>query len=570
VGNGVELAVAPTCSPPPTYGLEPPMPRVQIAGLSRPLIFFLVPTIFLGLLLLPGCVTPSGEDPSPRNSQGPIDLVAYVVVDQLRADLLDRYDPVFTGGFARLRAEGHRWVNATYDHAQTSTSPGHATATNGVHPHRHGLVGNSWMERTENGWESVYALRDLGSPVVGFPELEGRGPANLDRKGFADWLTEANAGSRVVSLSGKDRAAIAMAGHVPGHVYWLDGEVAHFLTSEYYRSEYPEWVDRFHRDEFPRIWSDTVWHSQVPDWAAGLSRPDTFPYEGDGINTYFPHWAKNEVEDLSSEAELGAWRERGPYPDKATLALARIAVQELELGMRNAPDYLALALSQVDRVGHDYGPRSREQLDNLIRLDRGLGEFMDFLDREVGEGRWMMALTGDHGVIDLPEARAEAGLDGRRITPAESEELLQSAEAAAGAAGDDPLARARAAAQAALTQDWIEDAFAWEDLLSGQPADSLQALFLHSYHPDRALGPLGHLGVAIRTVEGAYSGRYPAGTGHGSPYYFDRHVPFILMAPGVPSGMSEERVSIVDLAPTVAHLMGIPTPNDLDGRVVLP
>lgn len=540
---------------------------------QRPLALLLALIAFGALVLASGCSEQAGQEASSEAASSPEsspDLVVYVVVDQLRADLLDRYDTVFSGGLARIRTQGHRWVNATYDHAQTSTSPGHATAVTGVHPYRHGLVGNNWMEETDDGWESVYALRDLDSPVVGHPDMEGRGPANLDREGLAEWMVQADPRSQVVSLSGKDRAAIAMAGRAPGHVYWLDGERGRFLTGEYYRAEYPDWLGRFHEEVFPEIWSDTVWNSRVPDWARELSRPDTFAYEGDGVNTYFPHRASNEVADPSSESELGGWRERGPYPDKATLELARMAVQELELGRGEAPDYLALALSQVDRVGHDYGPLSREQLDNLIRLDQGLGEFMDFLDQEVGEGRWMLALTADHGVMDLPEARTEAGIYGRRISPSESSELVRRAEEAAEAAGDDPLARSRAAAQEALSHDWIEDAFAWEDLLNGEPADTLQALFPRSYHPERALAPLGHLGVAIRTVEGAYSGRYPAGTGHGSPYYFDRHVPFILMGPGIPAGMSEERVSIVDLAPTVAHFMGIPAPDDLDGRVVLP
>jgi hypothetical protein len=539
----------------------------------------LLSALLLSLILLAGCTEPerpgsdaeeaSGELSETDGDPGEATLLVYVVVDQLRADLLDRYDTVFTGGLARLRAEGHRWENATFDHAQTSTSPGHATAITGVHPHRHGLVGNSWIEQGEDGeWESVYALRQLDSPIVGQPEMEGRGPENLDRGGLPDWIREVHPEAHVVSLSGKDRAAIAMAGRTRGEVYWLDGEVGRFLTSTHYRDDYPEWLEAFHAETFPSIWSDTVWHSQVPEWAEGLSRPDPFPYEGDGENTYFPHRAYEEA-DGRSESELGAWRDRGPYPDKATLALGVVALRELELGRNGRVDYLALALSQVDRVGHDYGPLSREQLDNLIRLDQGLGEFMELLDQEVGKGRWLMALTADHGVIDLPEARDEAGEYGRRISPDELAAMVTRAEEAAGAAGSESVDRARAAAAAAMEEDWIEDAFAWEDLLAGAPADTLQALFVRSWHPERALGPLGHLGVGMRTVEGAYSGRYPQGTGHGSPYHFDRHVPFMLLGPGIPGGSTSNPVSVVDLAPTIADLLGIPTPDDLDGEVVL-
>jgi hypothetical protein len=500
-----------------------------------------------------------------------------VVVDQLRGDLLDRYDQVFEGGFARLRNEGRRWSNATFDHAQTSTSPGHATAATGVHPHRHGLVGNNWEERTpDGGWETVYALRDLDSPIVGAPGLEGRGPANLLREGLPDWVLQARPESRVVSLSGKDRSAIAMAGRTRGEVYWFEESLGRFVTSTWYRDDIPEWVVAFHGDPdgLARSWSDTIWHSTVPDAARQLSRPDTFAFEGDGVNTYFPHRFSREggvgpdAPAAVRESALHQWRSRTPFLDAATLDLARRAVGVLELGRREGVDYLALALSQADRVGHDYGPLSREQMDNLLRLDRELGDFLDFLDREVGEGRWTLALTADHGTLELPEARPSLGLHGRRISPDERRDLIRRAEAAAQAAGDDPLDRARAAATAALEVEWVEDAFAWDDILAEAPADSLRLFFTRSWHPDRVLGHLGHLGVAYRMPEGVYDGRYPFGTGHGTPYHHDRHVPMAILGPGVAPGVVEAPASVVDLAPTLARLLGIPVPGDLDGEAL--
>lgn len=528
--------------------------------------------LILLVSLLSGCQDPGenthAEGPdAPHRPDGP-GLLVYIVVDQLRGDLLDRYDTVFTGGLARLRTEGLRFSNATFDHAQTSTAPGHAVASTGTHPHRHGLVGNNWLEEENGDWTSVYALRDLDSPVVGFPDMEGRGPANLDRSTLGEWMQESFPASRVVSLSAKDRAAIAMAGRARGHVYWMEEALGRFVTGAFYGEEYPDWVEAFHEEVLPSIWADTVWNHTIPAWALELSRPDTFRYEGDGVNTYFPHRASREASG-SDERDLNRWRGRGPWPDEAVLALARKAVEALELGRGEAPDLLALALSQVDRVGHDYGPLSREQLDNLLRLDRALGTFLAFLDETLGPDGWALGLTADHGVIELPEARADLGLYGRRISPDARDAMVAAAEAAADAAGDDPVERARAAARAAMETDWVEDAFAFRDLLSSGPADTLQALFVHSWHETRRLPPLGHLGVGMRTVEGAYSGRYPTGTGHGSPYHFDRHVPFIVRAPGVSPGLEPRRVSIVDLAPTLAALLGVRVPDDLDGVNVL-
>ena len=143
---------------------------------------------------------------------------------------------------------------------------------------------------------------------------------------------------------------------------------------------------------------------------------------------------------------------------------------------------------------------------------------MAFLDAELGSDGWMMALTADHGVLEIPEHRAEYGTYGtygtygRRITPDEAQCAVARAERAAANArsaalavdsgGDAELEAARAAVAAILEEDWIVDAFAWEDLVNGTPADPLQALFLHSWHPERRVGPLPQLGVGVLPREG--------------------------------------------------------------------
>jgi arylsulfatase A-like enzyme len=58
------------------------------------------------------------------------------------------------------------------------------------------------------------------------------------------------------------------------------------------------------------------------------------------------------------------------------------------------------------------------------------------------------------------------------------------------------------------------------------------------------------------------------GTTHGSPYWYDRHVPMLFMGAGIPPGRDPQRTSTVDFAPTLARLLGIPYPRDVDGRVL--
>jgi len=497
-------------------------------------------------------------------------LVVYVAVDQLRGDLLERYDSLFTGGFRRLHDEGFRFLSATHDHAKTSTAAGHATLSTGVFPSRSGIVANEWLERTADGWHAVYSVEDTLTHILGLPVLEGRSSKNLLRGGLADWIAEADSGAIVVSASRKDRAAITMAGKTRGHVYWITENHGRFVTSGFYADDYPAWVVRINRDEMPRIFGDSIWEQTVPEAARTMSRPDTAEFEGDGVHTAFPHRFHDEVRNADRPGALNRWAYSQVYPDEALGFFAKEAVQSLGLGLDPVTDYLGLSFSQTDDVGHEYGPLSREQLENLLHLDRVLGELMNFLDQEVGEGRWVMALSGDHGVLTIPEYLVEQGGEGSRAT-SEDFSLLRRTFRVSREVGGDPQEVADSLVVALERLPFVADALTVLELKTPPPADSFVVLMRNSYHPDRWIGGSGSQGsgVVFRFVEGFYPDISARGTGHGTPYYYDRHVPLIFYGAGVEVGFSYDPVRTVDIAPTLAGLAGIGTPTDLDGQPLL-
>jgi predicted AlkP superfamily pyrophosphatase or phosphodiesterase len=342
--------------------------------------------LFVGPLVvtaLSGAGLARAQEESDRPS-----LVVMIAVDQLRGDLLDRYAPTFSRGLKRLLEEGYRYTSASHAHSKTHTASGHATISTGVYPSRHGIVANEWQQRTGDIWQRLYAVSDPTSPISGFEALEGRSPRNLLREGLADWMVAQDPDTRVVSLSGKDRAAITMAGKARGEVYWVQLERLGFVTSHYYRDDYPDWVRDFNEKVMPELVSDSLWESVVPEDRRGLARADSAEYEGDGVHTTMPH--RPHSDDLW---ERGAWTLEQPTVDRAVGLLAQEAIRALELGQRGERDFLALSFSATDHVGHAYGPLSQEQLDNLLRLDQELGVLFDVLDEEIGEGRWL-AISG--------------------------------------------------------------------------------------------------------------------------------------------------------------------------------
>ena len=100
-----------------------------------------------------------------------------------------------------------------------------------------------------------------------------------------------------------------------------------------------------------------------------------------------------------------------------------------------------------------------------------------------------------------------------------------------------------------------------------QPADSFAAIYANSYYPGRWRYAHSSAGIEIR-LQPNYLMGMGVGTSHGTAYYYDRHVPIVFMGTGVTPGVSNERTSTVDIAPTLARLAGIRAPDDLDGRVV--
>lgn len=495
-------------------------------------------------------------------------LVVLIAVDQMRGDLLDRYAGIYTGGFRRFLDQGYRFTEASHAHAHTETAAGHATISTGVFPSRSGIVANDWSQRTAAGWRSTYSLADTLSPLLGLPGAPGRSPRNMLRTGLADWILAADPQARAVSLSAKDRAAITMAGLSKAETYWIVPSLARFVTSDHYRSEYPDWVVRFNDERMPEIVGDSVWAQTLSAEHRHLARADSADYEFDGIHTVFPHlaWEEADPEPPYRNAwALGAQ----PHMDRAVQLLAQEAVKELRLGQRDHVDYLGLSFSATDYVGHAFGPYSQEQLENLMHLDRQLGELFEFLDREVGRGRWIAGLTADHGVMTMPEHLVASGEDpnARRLVPAAVTAGLQAAvNDATGAGGSDDEIAERLA-RLVEERGLVAKAYTHRQLTVGEFPDTFAVFFRNSYYPGRAAGRLSRLGVEIRYGYNHLL-RGPTGTTHGSVYWYDRYVPFLLVGAGVKPGLSHTPVYTVDLAPTLARLARIPAPPDLDGRAV--
>jgi predicted AlkP superfamily pyrophosphatase or phosphodiesterase len=516
--------------------------------------------LFASLLACVAC----GGAPGSDSDEATVDLVVLVTVDQLPNYLFERYDSLYTGGFRRLLQQGRSYTRAVHDHAATVTSTGHATLATGMLPARHGVVDNDWYEQVEGEWRQVPSVDDEEGSIIGVPGKVGMSPRNLRASGLPDWIQSADPAARVVSVSGKRTASTLIAGQTgDAYVYYFEDDVGRFVTSTYYRQEDPSWLMRFNQQTLAQLLADSLWECSLPPDVRSLARADAVPYENRGMHTSFPHRAADEVRDTMDVEAYFDWWDHTPKLDRAILAFAKQTISSLQLGTSGHVDYLAVGLSQLDRVGHYYGPLSLEQLDNILHVDRLLAEFFDYLDEQVGAGRYVVAFTSDHGVVQLPAYRRELGLQGRQVRASEIREDHRVASERTRGAGDDSAAQSRVIHE--LEQhDYVADVMTLADLSGPESPDSFVALYQRSYYPGRVAGVLAREGLVLRLTEGMHSDPEP--TTHGSPYLYDRHIPLIFMGGGILTGSSDEPVRTVDVAPTLARLVGVPFPDDLDGR----
>ena len=481
-------------------------------------------------------------------------LVVLVVIDQLTTEHLERYRPLLTGGLGRLLRQGTLYRNGRFAFASTETGPGHATIATGAWPNVHGIVANQWVDRTTGA--IVRCVED---------RKYGNSPHYLQVPGIADALKLATRGlGRVVSLSHKPRSSVLLGGTRPDLVVWYDQDAGRLVHGRWPGlAEPPDWYRSMVGVTGPEVAAGKTWDRFRPDLDyAALASPDDRPFEYDvpGLGRTFPR-------------KLGAVPDHWPrsYPGTPAaledlMALAMAAAIGAELGTDDTPDLLALGISGFDYIGHWYGPDSQESLDMLLRIDSALGALLDFWDSRLGGGQVLTIVTGDHGVMPIPEVAAKA-VEAARIDAGVFDRVLKKQLRKGHATrvyltgssrpGLPALSTRRRLAGILAEQPEFVEARAPEDVdRFAEPYRTFYRRILFSgRYPDILVRhpPLRYLSRMSSDGTGA-------GTGHGSPYVYDQTVPIVIAGPRVSVGVESEPVMMTRVSPTIAAAIGILPP----------
>jgi len=484
-------------------------------------------------------------------------LIVVVVIDQFRADYLDRFRDRFgPGGFNRLLREGAYFSECYYPYAVTETGPGHATLATGTTPDRHGIASNDWYDFQRK--KLVEAAEDDSTRIVGgISDRVGASPRNLIGTTLAAELRLATAGqSKVYGVSVKDRSAMFSTGPAAPGAFWYESSSGRFVSSTYYYKDgLPAWATAFNERHPADRYYGKNWtiSGRV---ALNMSTSEGKPNRDFYRNIPFT-----------------------PYGNELVIEFAREILEKESLGADTVTDFLFVGLSSNDYVGHRWGPYSDEVADITLQTDRQIAVFLAYLDLKVGKGNYWFVLSGDHGVAPTLAQSRSFGLGAKNLDAKAVLATISAALTTRWGPGDwflptapgtlnrETLAKykvtveeaARAAGEAAMTIDGI---LGYVAAASAVAPSSIEHEFRLSYFPGRAPDLF-----LVQQPFSLWNGDR-GGTTHGTPYTYDTHVPLIFYGRAFRKQQNPTQVSTTDLAPTLASALDINSPSLSTGRVL--
>ena len=540
---------------------------------------------------------------SPSHAGNKPKLILQITVDQLRGDLPTRYyNRLGEGGLRYLLDKGVVFNNAHHAHANTETIVGHVTLATGAHPSEHGMIGNIWFDRstgvtTYNIEDPNHKLLTEGADVDASTEIDptqkaassdGRSPASILTTTFSDELSSLTAGkAKVFGISVKDRGAVSMAGH-SGKAFWFSKSTNEFVTSSYYYKKYPQWVVDWNAKKLPEQYSGKAWELMHPVDTYLFADRDDQEWEFDlaGYGRTFPHKF-----NTSDNKYYSTYLTVSPAGDELTLEFAKAAINAEQIGSDDITDFLGVSFSATDYIGHFFGTSSLESEDNILRLDRTLANLFAFIDKKIGLDNTLIVLSADHGAPEAPgylksmgiptgyvspdtwdkkpaidRIKSKFGIKGKLIEGYDHPYIYLSNEVI-GNSKIDLLALEKAIVDELVRFPGVSTAVSSTALARGVVADNyLTRAMTNNYHPKRSgnVYVVFEPGWFINNLDGL-----SVAVVHGSPWPYDTFVPIIFAGHKLKPQTVSRRVHTVDVAPTLANIVGAKPPSGASGEVLL-
>ncbi len=506
-------------------------------------------------------------------------LVVNITVAGLRYDYLLKFSKAFNNwGIKRLMQEGHLCTQTSIDYFGSTTPVSVATIACGSTPSSHGIIGTHWFDYTTE--QIVRTLYDRDVLTLGEGTLDAQvSPRNLTASTIGDCIKDLSPTSKVISIATTPTSAVIAGGHLADGCYWISPRNGEIVTSTYYTSKLPQWVDTFNSKDLATAYCSQKWiQSRRADQYYNVLRKD--------------------IENNKAAASEYSYQRLNTTPAGASL-LKDFAVQTIiaeNLGKDASTDYLTITIESPATTAAMYGPSTMETEDVIYRLDDEISTLLSFLENNIGKQHVLVIFNGANGTSEMvnPNGKIPGGLFnpdqfeilingflGAQLTTRLSEEQRKRIE------GDTRWVLDFTDRQLYLNRKKIFDAglslgevqnmvadFAIQfrgvasaitstSLSSGDFSWGINGMIQKSYFAR-------HSGdVVINLLPGWIVEEPGVVSNTGSPYIYDTHVPLIFWG-GVISPKSDNRPSTLqDIAPTITNILGVTSPNTTTGKSII-
>ena len=514
------------------------------------------------------------------NAQDKPKLVIGIVVDQMKMEYLYRFSNDFSeNGFKRLMKEGYTFHNMHFNYMPTYTGPGHASIFTGTTPSVHGIVGNNWFNKATG--KEMYCTDDNSVTTLGNgTDYEGKmSPKNLLSTTITDELKLAtNFQGKVIGISLKDRGAILPVGHFANWAFWYS-KTGSFVSSTYYGDKLPDWVSQFNDEKHYEKYLNKKWELFKPKEVYNESLNDNNPYEGKLYKKipFFPY----NMKEMYENNDAGVLRST-PFGNNLIVDFAMKVIEKENLGKDNITDFLTVSFSSTDYIGHVLGPRAIELQDTYLRLDETIGEFLIYLDKNVGKNSYLVFLTADHAgaenvtylkdnkynVDQINTKKFSNDLEifskekyGENVVLNYSNSNVFFNKEVIEASNLDLEEIKNTFKTFIYKQNFVRRVYTDSEILGASGNDIYLNFIANGYDPIQN-------GELVILEKPGYLEYGATGTTHGSPYTYDTHVPLLFYGWKIKQGASYNKKEISQIAPTVALKLKITLPNGTDAKVL--
>jgi predicted AlkP superfamily pyrophosphatase or phosphodiesterase len=513
-------------------------------------------------------------------------LVVAIVVDGMNYDWIERYWNLFgEGGIKKLMKQGTNFTDASSPYLLADIGSSHASISTGAPPAIHGIVSENWYNRLRQ--EQVNCTKDFLVKPVGSTNSNGNGrhsASQLMANTIGDQLILAsNYKGKVVSVSFRAEPAVLLEGHIPGSAYWFDSPSGFWITSSQFANTLPDWVSRFNARRSADHYMSRDWELLLAENMYSGCPPDDNGLETGYYNQFktFPYKLNRiRKESLGQDNEILGMM---PYGNTLTTDFAITAMIEEGLGKDPATDLLWISYTALYQITRLFGPDSREVADALLRLDMDLQRLLYQIEETVGKDKALIVLTSTHGSCMDPDYSRALNLPGGSFRYRNAMTLLNSYLSAIYGEGawvenyvnhqvylNETLIDQQKInftliqdqASRFLTHfDGVARAVSSDRLMTGQVTSPWGEMVQNSYHPDRT-------GDLLLILQPGWIEEENSDSDSRSPYTYDTHVPMVWYGWKTPRQTINRPVTLLDIAPTIAHFISISPPAGATGKLL--